>query len=432
MADIMNDNLSGDMANMNSAFEEMQLQVFEQMEEPLRGGAQYITDTIIPILTDWVPDAFGALAESAAKLGNALKPLFETILKNPQAIAGVFSSLGAGFVASGTMSIGKKISDGIAEAGSLGGALSKLATSVFENPWAAAVTAIGFAIHSYNQMQINDSLATHFGDIELDDSQIQDFAGHILQADSISKWAAEDMAELEKTKKQLTNLVEMVLEDGIIDVNEQEAINILQGKFNSILSGWKSSEAQAQMDLITQKYGRLSGKDLTSGTFTSIIEELQEQRETATEALEADELDVFGAFDAAKKSGRLTDSEWEGYKTDIAHADRNERAGLLAESLEYENNTISDTYGKKLNTNRKNIKDATEEYFEYIKEDFNTYGKGLDFKDIDYTSIIDSMHSGVNDAILSIDNDEDQGALKELYELNKPDVEAMEASIDDT
>ena len=65
----MNDNLSGDMANMNSAFEEMQLQAFERMEQPLRDGAQYITGTVIPILTGWVPDAFGALADGAAKLG---------------------------------------------------------------------------------------------------------------------------------------------------------------------------------------------------------------------------------------------------------------------------------------------------------------------------------------------------------------------------
>lgn len=535
MAGIMNDNLSGDMANMNSAFEEMQLQVFEQMEGPLRDGAQYITDTVIPILTDWVPEAFGTLAEGAAKLGNALKPLFETILKNPQAIAGAFSSLAAGFVAlkgvSGTMSVGKKISDGIAEAGSLGGALSKLATSVFGNPWAAgaaavaaAVTAIGVAIHSYNQMQIKDSLTTHFGEIELDESQIEDFTGYVLQADwlvdvnaslghfenadqlaqqaqealasndtlewkakvgmtldetdketfvsnietftqsslnelaersyaleisvttilgsnyggglanSISKWAAEDMAELEDTKKKLTNLVEMVLEDGIIGVNEQAAIDKLQGKMNSILSGWKESEAQAQMDLITQKYGRLSGKDLTPETFTSTIEALQERRETLAEGLEADELEVFGVLDTAMKSGRLTDSQWEGYKTDIAHADRNERAGLLVESLEYENNTLTDTYKEKLNTNHKSIKEATDDYFEYFKntrEEFQEHAQGLSAEKIDYTAIVDSMNSGVNDMIASLASDKDQGALKELYELNKPDVEAMEASIDE-
>ena len=521
MADIMNDNLSGDMANMNSAFEEMQLQIFEQMEEPLRGGAQYITDTIIPILTDWVPDAFGALAEGAAKLGNALKPLFETILKNPQAIAGAFSSLGAGFVAlkgvSGAMSIGKKISAGIAEAGSLGGALSKLATSVFGNPWAAgaaaiaaAITAIGVAIHSYNQMQINDSLETHFGNIELDDSQIQDFAGHVLQADwmvninaalghfenadqlaqqaqealasndtlewkarvgmaleendketflanietftqssldelsersyaaelsvttmlginfggnlanSISEWAAEDMAEVETIKKQLTNLVEMALEDGIIDVDEQAAIDILQGKINSILSGWKSSEAQAEMDLITQQYGRLSGKDLTSETFTSIIEALQEQRETAAEALEADAKQIYSVINGLMDSGRLTESEGEGYKERFAQVARNEEAFSLANSMEFESNTISDTYGEKLKQNREGIKEETDNFLEEVNNYFDECSN-------------DNLERKLQNAYKNSTNisSADQDALSKLYKTMKPDTTAMESMIDE-
>lgn len=106
MADTMNDNLNGDMANMNSAFEEMELQTFEAMEEPMRDGVQYLTNTIIPILTEWVPTAFESFASGANKLGNALKPLFETILKNPQAITGALTSLGAGFLAMKTVSTG--------------------------------------------------------------------------------------------------------------------------------------------------------------------------------------------------------------------------------------------------------------------------------------------------------------------------------------
>lgn len=103
MAETMNDNLSGDMANMNSAYEEMQLQTFEAMEGPLREGAQWITSDIIPTLTSWVPDAFGTLASGISKVGNALSPMIKTVLQNPKAVASAFASIGAGFAAMKTV-----------------------------------------------------------------------------------------------------------------------------------------------------------------------------------------------------------------------------------------------------------------------------------------------------------------------------------------
>lgn len=521
MAGIMNDNLTGDMANMNSAFEEMQLQVYEQMEEPLREGVQYITSDVIPALTEWVPEAFGAIASGASKLGNALKPLFETVLKNPQAIAKAFTSLGAGFVAmkgvSTAMSIGKSISD----ANGLVGALSKLAGSLFSNPWAAGaagvVAAVGLAataVSEYNKLQVNESLEAHFGNITLDDSQIQDFASRVINAewivnintalghfenadnlakqaeealaendalewkarvgieltaeeqetytanieefaqarideleertyaaeltvstmlkspegeslaDAIGKWAAEDMAEVSTLQAQLTNLVETALTDGIIDVNEQAAIDILQSKINNILSGWKASEAQAEMDLITQQYGRLSGKDLTSETFTSIVEALGEQRKSAAEALEADSKEFYGVINGLMNSGRLSQSQGEDYKQQFVQAVRNSEAGALVNSLNFEGNTLSDTYGEKLQQNYASMQKETASWLESA----NNY-----LANEDYGSLFDSMQYAYNSAMVSsgLFSGADQKALADRFSLMKPDVEAMGDLIDE-
>lgn len=532
MAETMNDNLSGDMASMNSAYEEMKLQVFEQLEEPLRDGTQYITNTMIPILTDWVPDAFGALADGVGKLGTALKPLLETVLKNPQAIAGAFSSLGAGFVAmkgvSGALDLGKKISNGVAQAGSLGGALAKLATSVFGNPWAAgaaaiaaAVTGIGFAIHSYNQMKIKNNLEEHFGNIKLSETQIQEVAGGILHADwmveihaalghfenadnlakeaeaalaandalewkarigmelteedkssfaanidtftqaslneltertyaaelsvrtiltnptgegladKINQWAKEDLQELSVLKNQMTNLVQIALEDGIIDVEEQAAIDYLQGKINQILAGWKEAEAQAQMDLISMGYGNLSGKDLTVDTFTSLIDALGEKRKTDAEELEADLMETLGTINGLVNSGRITEDKGEDYKQSLSYAARNKRAASLAESLAFETNTLSDqdTYGSKVLKNTNSVWKTSRSYIKTALEDFQV-SAGEDVSKIDFTGMYNTLSAGISEA-LNFENDEEQGALASLYEHMKPDVLAMEATLDE-
>ncbi len=527
MAETMNDNLSGDMANMNSAYEEMQLQTFEAMEGPLREGAQWITSDIIPTLTSWVPDAFGTLASGISKVGNALSPMIKTVLQNPKAVASAFASIGAGFAAMKTVNTGIKIAGMVSEAGGMASALGKLGTSLFGSPWAAgaaaavaAITAVGLAVKKYNDIQVEDSLSAHFGSVELDDSQIEDFASRVIDAQwlvninaaighfenaeefnqqaeealaandalewkarvgiqltedeqssymqnietfkenieqalteqtlaakmtvnefdikmadgsslgsQIEKWAEQDLGEMQSLSAGLTNLVQTALEDGIIDVDEQAAIDQLQGKINNIMEGWQEAEAQAQMDVLTQKYGRLSGKDLTADTFTKVVEELGEQRETATAALETSEKKLYTTLNALNKADengvqRISDEELVNYKQQAGYAVRNDQASMLGNSLEFEKNTLSDAYGEKLDSNYSAIQEQTGNFL----NNANSY-----LANQDYMSLVNSMQNGFSSAMTgtSIFSDKDQKALSKIYDSMKPDVESMAGVIDE-
>lgn len=530
MADTMNDNLTGDMANMNSAFEEMQLQTFEAMEAPLREDVQYLTSTIIPILTEWVPSAFESFVNGANKLGNALKPLFETILKNPQAISGALTSLGTGFLAMKTVSTGMNIAKAVTDAGGLTGALGKFAGSLFSNPWAAgaaaavaAVTAVGVALHEYSEMNIDSNLQAHFGTVELDDSQIKDFASRVINAEwlvninaalghfdnaeelvqqaedalkqndtlewrarvgisltedeqstymsnietfttnieqalseqtlaakmtvkefgikmadgsslgsQIEKWAEQDLGDMQYLSAGLTNLVQNALQDGIIDVDEQAAIDELQTKINNIMQGWQEAEAQAEMDVLTQKYGRLSGKDLTDDTFTKVVEEVGKQRETATAALEESEKKLYTTLNALNRPDangvqRISDSELANYKEQAGYAARNNEAAMLGNSVQFETNTLSDAYGEKLQENYSAIQTNTDNFL----KNANTY-----LQNQDYGALADSLAWGFNASMQSANLYEeimgsDQAAMQDIYKAMKPDVDSMTGVIDE-
>ena len=530
MADTMNDNLTGDMANMNSAFEEMQLQTFEAMEAPLREDVQYLTSTITPILTEWVPSAFESFVNGANKLGNALKPLFETILKNPQAISGALTSLGTGFLAMKTVSTGMNIAKAVTDAGSLTGALGKFAGSLFSNPWAAgaaaavaAVTAVGVALHEYSEMNIDSNLQAHFGTVELDDSQIKDFASRVINAEwlvninaalghfdnaeelvqqaedalkqndtlewrarvgisltedeqstymsnietfttnieqalseqtlaakmtvkefgikmadgsslgsQIEKWAEQDLGDMQYLSAGLTNLVQNALQDGIIDVDEQAAIDELQTKINNIMQGWQEAEAQAEMDVLTQKYGRLSGKDLTDDTFTKVVEEVGKQRETATAALEESEKKLYTTLNALNRPDangvqRISDSELANYKEQAGYAARNNEAAMLGNSVQFETNTLSDAYGEKLQENYSAIQTNTDNFL----KNANTY-----LQNQDYGALADSLAWGFNASMQSANLYEeimgsDQAAMQDIYKAMKPDVDSMTGLIDE-
>lgn len=527
MAETMNDNLSGDMANMNSAYEEMQLQAFEEMEGPLREGAQWITSDIIPTLTSWVPEAFGTLASGISKVGNALSPMIKTVLQNPKAVASAFASIGAGFAAMKTVNTGIKIAGMVSEAGGMASALGKLGTSLFGSPWAAgaaaavaAITAVGLAVKKYNDIQVEDSLSAHFGSVELDDSQIEDFASRVIDAQwlvninaaighfenaeefnqqaeealaandalewkarvgiqltedeqssymqnietfkenieqalteqtlaakmtvnefdikmadgsslgsQIEKWAEQDLGEMQSLSAGLTNLVQTALEDGIIDVDEQAAIDQLQGKINNIMEGWQEAEAQAQMDVLTQKYGRLSGKDLEPSTFVKVVEELGKQRETATAALETSEKKLYTTLNALNKADengvqRISDEELVNYKQQAGYAVRNDQASMIGNSLEFENNTISDAYGEKLNSNYSAIQEQTGKFL----SNANSY-----LENQDYMSLINSLQNGFASAMTGtgLFSSDDQKALSQIYDSMKPDVESMAGLIDE-
>lgn len=527
MAETMNDNLSGDLANMNSAYEEMQLQVFEAMEEPLREGAQWVTSDIIPTLTSWVPEAFGTLAGGISKVGNALSPLVKTVLQNPKAVGSAFASIGAGFAAMKTVNTGIKIAGMVTEAGGMASALGKLGTSLFGSPWAAgaaaavaAITAVGLAVKKYNDIQVEDSLSAHFGSVELDDSQIEDFASRVINAQwlvninaaighfenaeefnqqaeealaandalewkarvgikltedekssyiqnietfkdnieqalteqtlaaemtvnefdikmadgsslgsQIEKWAEQDLGKMQSLSTGLTNLVQTALEDGIIDVDEQAAIDQLQGKISNIMEGWQEAEAQAQMDVLTQKYGKLSGKDLTADTFTKVVEELGEQRETATAALETSEKKLYTTLNALNKADengvqRISDEELVSYKQQAGYAVRNDQASMLGNSLEFEKNTLSDAYGEKLDSNWSAIQEQTGNFL----SNANSY-----LENQDYMSLVNSMQNGFASAMTgtNILSGKDQKALSEIYDSMKPDVESMAGLIDE-
>lgn len=51
MADVMNDNLGGDIKEMNSALEELKLKIFDGIQQPMRDIVQFITGSVIPAAT---------------------------------------------------------------------------------------------------------------------------------------------------------------------------------------------------------------------------------------------------------------------------------------------------------------------------------------------------------------------------------------------
>lgn len=297
---------------------------------------------------------------------------------------------------------------------------------------------VGITLTADEQQEYTDNINT-FVESKISELESRTFAAHIhvqtylggtedgqTLAQNIKEWARADNLELSDLSSQLSQKVSEALKDGIIDVNEEEAISALQEKMNNITARWKEAEAQAQWDWINQKYGQLSAADLESGSFTDLMDEMRSQRETAMESIKADTTQWYSELEAMKDYGRITPEQYESYKEQTGWYVRGQQGSELAKSLELGSNTLNDTYGEKITGN---IQTLTETAQNALKNAESNLQNGS----------IDQIGNVFNGMLASVDNgkgffgigaDADQRALNELYQSMAPDVSQMGSLID--
>ena len=246
----------------------------------------------------------------------------------------------------------------------------------------------------------------------------------------IQEWYIDDNTELTGLSESLTALVQEALEDGMINVEEQAAIDILQQKINNVLSGWKEAEAQAKWDLIDQKYGKLSGTSLDTESFKNLVSEIQAQRTSAYSALDEQSESMYSVFNGWENSGKISTSQNAQLHDLWAYNYKNLEAKSMIQSLGFEGNTLSDAYDDVLQTNYQKMQENTQGFFDSLQEiwtDVQSTGNRGGF----YMNLMDGVDRYIGSSKgLSGDQKADFGALKELYESMKPDVESMAGLID--
>lgn len=93
MANVMTDNLGGDLSEMGSAFEEVGLKVYDRFQQPLRDAVQFITGSVVPGIT-WLVENFDSIAPVLAIAAVAMGS-FAAVANIVPVISGVTSAISA-------------------------------------------------------------------------------------------------------------------------------------------------------------------------------------------------------------------------------------------------------------------------------------------------------------------------------------------------
>ena len=308
---------------------------------------------------------------------------------------------------------------------------------------------VGITLTADEQQEYTDNINT-FVESKISELESRTFAAHIhvqtylggtedgqTLAQNIKEWARADNLELSDLSSQLSQKVSEALRDGIIDVNEEEAISALQEKMNNITARWKEAEAQAQWDWINQEYGSLNAADLESGSFTDLLGAMRDQRQSAKESVKSDVTAWYQELDAMEHDNRITSAQNKQYHEMTGWYVKGQEGSELSKSLQLGSNTLNSAYAEKIQSNRQSLAENTQytintaqsqleqllqlEHPEEGNVSALTSALMYGFKEFGNGKV-----AGVGPAI-----DKDQNALSTMYESMKPDVTQMQGLIDD-
>lgn len=149
----MTDNLGGDLAAMNSAFEELSLKIYDGLQEPLRSAVQFITGTVVPGIEGfmaWLTTGTQEFDEFGNMVGETASPLSQ-LASTVQSMVPVLAAAGGALLAYEGYSLAVTVAEKArAAATTLVDNATKLLNGTMKlNPIGIVITLIGALVAAF-------------------------------------------------------------------------------------------------------------------------------------------------------------------------------------------------------------------------------------------------------------------------------------------
>ena len=267
MADVMNDNLGGDIKEMNSALEELKLKIFDGIQQPMRDIVQFITGSVIPAATQtlqFIQQHSTAIGILAGVIG-----IIVTAMLLQNAVSAIQAAMNA------------------AEAASLGALITaKLASAAAS--WAALAPYILIAAAIAAVIAIIVICVTHWDLIKQKVAE----AAEMARTNATAAWnnLKNDLSSITEGIKSKMQSAWQMIKDNIITPVQDAYSNVVQK-----ITDMKSSIEQKINDM----------RDKVQSTFESIREKMESPIQTAKSTIDGIISTIKGWFPLS--IGRIID-----------------------------------------------------------------------------------------------------------------------------
>ena len=174
----------------------------------------------------------------------------------------------------------------------------------------------------------------------------------------VNQFYADKYQELADLGTQLKDAVTDAFNDGLLEINEVDAIANLQAQMADIEKELAVGEFDAQLSILGQKY---SGVDLTADSFQELMEAAYVSAEDLFEANQEKYIKDYSALTAAYKGGNLTEDEYNTEKQNLNDDLANGKAEVEMNILRFLLNTVNESYGDAISQYQEAISSAVAE-----------------------------------------------------------------------
>ena len=228
MADIKLDNLKGDTTLFQSASEGLGIEIYEQMDDGLRGIVQSITSEVGDVteylrenrfieefadnIKENIPTVIRNLKNAGESIAEFAEPFINIVswmLDHPEVVESTLAGIA-------TTIISLKVADKVYSVATSFGTLA----GVLTNPFAIAILGVGAALGGAAGLAMyikkcetaakNQNLAKHFGEISLSMEELEDVANQIIGKKSIEQvnHALEELSKIDGISDEINNTVQ--------------------------------------------------------------------------------------------------------------------------------------------------------------------------------------------------------------------------------
>ncbi len=188
----------------------------------------------------------------------------------------------------------------------------------------------------------------------------------------------ELQTHLDNWNDAYTASINIALEDGVIDVDEQKIIQDIQDKITAITDKVANAEATASLDMLKIKYG---GAALDQESFATLQTELSQQVQASVESYDKALKVGLTALELQKTDPNFDEGKYK-VQFDALVADYNKKIADLQLSVEkFQIETIAEAYDKELANILPQIEGTTAEKLQTALN--NALANGMDFSKVD-------------------------------------------------
>lgn len=235
-------------------------------------------------------------------------------------------------------------------------------------------------------------------------------------------WFNEDMAEVTSLSTAIQNILQSALDEGALGVEASTAINILQQKMLQIVNAGREAEALALQDWLSLT---TSGAALNSDTWKSVVQQLDENRESQKAEEKENYLNLLEYFETAKLNGHIDDGEMQGIMDMLGRTMQNSDANALATEWSWLSKSMTDAYGNEMETAKTNIAETSSTAWESINKSL-TDVISENGRPEDLMNALESAFNWVDGGLDS----STRGAFKDRFETMMPTIDDMREVID--